>query len=112
MGLQSVPTEEAASLASLVNARKGTVASRSLTKGEGINMTLFAFAEGESVSEEIYPQDVMYLQVEGAAAIVFADRRVSLAAGEAIAVPAGTSHAVEPAGSDGFKVLQVFVPVA
>ena len=69
MGLRNIPTDAPVQFASLVAARKGTVASRSLTRGGDGSMTLLAFAAGESVSEEIYPQDVMYSLVEGSAII-------------------------------------------
>ncbi len=110
MGIRNVPTDEAASLASLVNAREGTVSSRSLTRGEGFGMFLFAFAAGESVSEETYLEDAMYYQVEGCSMVRFDDRVARLAPGDVLAVPAGISHAIEPADAYGFKILQVFVP--
>lgn len=50
MGLRNIPTSTPAPLASLVVAREGMVASRSLTRGGEASMTLLAFAAGESVS--------------------------------------------------------------
>ena len=70
-------------------------------------MTLLAFADGESVSEEVYLSDVMYVALEGQPAVVLPDMRVALAAGQVLAVPAGMLHAVE--GDGPFKILQIAV---
>lgn len=111
MGLRNIPTEAPAQLASLVTACPGMVASRSLTRDADASMTLLVFSPGESVSEEVYPQDVMYYLVEGAATVVLRDRRVEMRAGDVLCVAAGEPSAVE--GTDpaaGFKLLQVAVP--
>lgn len=111
MGLHNIPTETPAQLASLVTARPGMVASRSLTRDTDSSMTLLAFSAGESVSEEVYPQDVMYYLVEGRATVTLPQRCVDMQAGDVLCVPAGVPSAV--AGTDsaaGFKLLQVAVP--
>ena len=111
MGLRNIPTDAPVQFASLVAARKGTVASRSLTRGGDGSMTLLAFAPGESVSEEIYPQDVMYYLLEGSAIITLPSGNVDMRAGDVLCVPAGVPSAVEGASpSAGFKLLQVAVP--
>ena len=106
MPFRNLPTEAAAPLASLIDARSGQVSSMALTRlGDPVSATLLAFAAGESVSEEVYPGDTFYLVAEGSVDIVFADRRVAMAAGEVLMVPAGVEHAVEPQGAA--KLLQV-----
>ena len=108
MSFRNLPTEAAAPLASLIDVRPGQVSSMSFTRlGDPVSCTLLAFAAGESVSEEVYPSDTLYLVVEGATDIVFPDRRVRVAGGEVLMVPAGTEHAVEPEGAA--KLLQVAV---
>ena len=106
MSFRNLPTESAASLASLIDARPGQVSSMSFTRlDDSVSMTLLAFAEGESVSEEMYPADTLYLVIEGLTDIVFAERRVAVREGEVLMVPAGIEHAVEPGGAA--KLLQV-----
>ena len=106
MPLRNLPTGAAVPLASLIEARPGQVSSMSFTRlGDPVSMTLLAFAEGESVSEEMYPADTLYLVAEGSTDIVFAGRRVTVHAGEVLMVPAGVEHAVEPV--EAVKLLQV-----
>ncbi len=106
MPFRNLPTEAAAPLASLIEARPGQVSSMSLTRlGDPVAATLFAFAEGESVSEETYPGDTLYYLVEGESDIVFSDHRASLVAGDVLRVPAGIEHAIEP--TSAIKLLQI-----
>ena len=106
MPFRNLPTEAAAPLASLIDARPGQVSSMALTRlGDPIGATLLAFSEGESVSEERYPGDTLYYLVEGAAQIRFADRSVAMAAGDVLRVPADVEHAVEPTRAT--KLLQI-----
>ena len=113
MRLRNLPDDVATPLASLVTCREGQVSSMSLVAGGldlGLSATLFAFAAGESVSEERYEGDALYLCVEGAMAVTWPDgRRAPLVAGDVLRVPAGVEHAVEGAG-ETFKMLQVTVP--
>lgn len=106
MPFRNLPTEAAAPLASLIDARPGQVSSMSLTRlGDPVGATLLAFAEGESVSEEVYPGDALYYLIEGETDIKLPDRRVAMRAGDVLRVPAGTEHAVEP--QTAIKLLQV-----
>ncbi len=74
-------------------------------------MTLLAFSASESVSEEAYGDDVMYLVVEGSAVVSLPAGEVALDCGETIAVDAGVLHAVGGATSgEGFEILQISMP--
>ncbi|WP_321971064.1 cupin domain-containing protein [Paratractidigestivibacter sp.] len=106
MPFRNLPTEAAAPLASLIDARPGQVSSMALTRlGDPIGATLLAFSEGESVSEERYPGDTLYYLVEGAAQIRFADHSVAMTTGDVLRVPADVEHAVEPTCAT--KLLQI-----
>ena len=106
MPFRNLPTDVAAPLSSLIEARPGQISSMALTRlDDPVTATLLAFAEGESVSEERYPGDTLYYLVEGATDIVFGERRVPLSTGDVLRVPAGTEHAVEPATA--IKLLQI-----
>ena len=108
MPFRNLPTEAAVPLASLIGARPGQVSSMALTRlGDPIGVTLLAFSEGESVSEERYPGDTLYYLVEGAAQIRFAEdgRESSMIAGDVLRVPADVEHAVEPTRAT--KLLQI-----
>lgn len=107
MPLRNLPVESAQALSDLISIRAGQVSSMALTRGESFDMTLLAFASGESVSEEEYFGDVLYFVVEGTAQVVLPESRITVAAGEVLKVDAHVLHAVEPANSDGFKLLQI-----
>lgn len=107
MSLRNLPLESAASLSSLIEARSGQVSSKSLAAADGIAMTLFAFAPGESVSEEEYPGDTLYLCVEGRTRLVLPDARIELDCDQVLCVPAHIQHAVEGVDDAGFKILQI-----
>lgn len=113
MELRNLPEEEALPFASLVACHPGQVSSMSLVRGGfelGLSATLFAFAAGESVSEERYEGDTLYLCVEGRMALMRPDGwRAELSAGDVLRVPACVEHAVEGVG-EPFKMLQVTVP--
>ena len=109
MGLRNLPTERAERLAELVTNRPGQVSSMALTGfGDAADMTLLAFAQGESVSEEAYEGDTLYYLVEGEAEVVLGERRVRMGAGDVLMVPRGTLNAVESVTA--FKVLQITIP--
>ena len=108
MGLKNLPSISAVPLADLIDAAPGTVSSMTLTRlDDACDITLLAFAEGESVSEESYEGDTLYYLVEGRASITLPGGPVGMRAGEVLAVPAGTLHGVEPCGA--IKLLQITV---
>lgn len=83
------------------------VVSMSLSKSENIFVTLFAYAKGESVSNEAYEGDVIYTCVEGCVHIIMEDKVVVLHENENVAIASGTLHAVE--GEEDYKVLQLII---
>ena len=70
MGLRNLPTDEARSVAGLIENRPGQVSSMGLTAGGSVDFMLMAFSAGESVSEEEYFGDTLYHVVGGAADVV------------------------------------------
>lgn len=106
MALRNLPTDEPKQLAELISVKPGQVSSMSLSAiDDAASLMLFAYAEGESVSEERYPQNVLYYVVEGAAEVRFAERVVPMTTGQVLMVPSGVEHAIEPISA--CKILQV-----
>lgn len=78
-----------------------------LSKSDRCLMTLLAFADGESVSEEQYLGDTMYYVLEGVMPLTIDGKDVHIHAGQCYAIPAGVPHAV--GGTEPFKLLQITV---
>lgn len=103
--LRNLPTESSEMLSELISVRKNQVVSMALSKGSAVQMTLLAFDEGESVSEEQYFGDTLYYILEGSAVICRENKSIPVKAGEVLMVPAKTVHAVH--GGEAFKILQI-----
>lgn len=92
-------------LSELIQGHPGQVVSMSLSKSEHFQMTLFAFAAGENISEEAYTGDTFYYILDGEAPLWIHGDIYHLTKGGCMAIPAGTLHAI---GGDGpFKMLQI-----
>ncbi len=103
--LRNLPQERPGALAGLIDIQPGRVVSMALSGDERCQMTLLAFADGESVSEERYPGDTLYYVLEGEMPLTIGEESHLLRAGECMSVPAGELHAV--GGSIPFKLLQI-----
>lgn len=81
-------------LEELVEYQDGSVVSRKLAAASGGNLTVFAFAAGESLSEHTTPHTAMLQVLDGVAEITIAGERHRVCAGETIILPPGVPHAV------------------
>jgi len=90
-------------LAGLVDYQDGSVVSRVLAKNEGGVLTVFAFAQGEGLSEHSTPHDATVLMLEGQVRISIGDDEHLLAAGEMLRLPSDIPHALQ--GGGPFKML-------
>lgn len=103
--LRNLPTGEPEQLAGLITVQPGRVVSMAMSRSQRCQMTLLAFGDGESVSEERYFGDTLYYVLEGSMPLRMESGERTLTAGQCLAVPAGVSHAVGGGGS--FKLLQI-----
>lgn len=85
---------QAVKLAALVDYQSGSIVSREILKGSGARVTLFAFDEGEGLSEHVSPFNALVQIVEGEAEITIAGQPHRVAAGELILMPAQQPHAL------------------
>jgi quercetin dioxygenase-like cupin family protein len=94
-------------LVDLVHYQPGAVVSRTLIDKKIGTLTLFAFDDGQGLSEHTAPYDACVQIIDGAADITIAgvDQRVS--AGQMIIMPANIPHALRAAGP--FKMLLVMI---
>jgi len=74
--------------------QEGAVVSRTLLKRAGGTMTLFAFDEGQGLSEHTTPFDAVAQVLEGEAEITIAGTPLKATKGELVLMPANQPHAV------------------
>ena len=74
---------------------KNSVVSQQITKSKAGNITLFAFDQGQGLSEHTSPFDALLQVLEGNAEIQIAESVHQLQAGDMIILPATVPHAVQ-----------------
>lgn len=104
---RSQSTAQVQNLKGLLQVQESSVVSRVLLKNPGGTVTLFAFGQGEGLSEHTAPFDALVICVEGEAQIQISGHKYNLQEGETIVMPANQPHAVL-AISD-FKMLLVML---
>lgn len=98
---------QAINLASLIDYQTGSVVSREIIKKANGNITIFAFDEGEGLSEHTAPYDAILNILEGEAEIKLSGKINDLKKGEMIIMPAGEPHSVKANGK--FKMLLTMI---
>jgi quercetin dioxygenase-like cupin family protein len=88
---------------SLTAYQEGAVVSRTLLKRSGGTVTLFAFDEGQALSEHTAPFDAVAYVLEGEALITIAGTPITVRNGEMVLMPANQPHAVN--APSRFKML-------
>ena len=78
----------------LIKYQKDSVVSRTLIKKKTGNVTLFAFDQGQALSEHTAPFDAMAYILDGEAEITVSGKVFQLKAGEMIIMPANKPHAL------------------
>jgi quercetin dioxygenase-like cupin family protein len=94
-------------LASLVEYQGGSVVSRALISRRAGTVTLFAFDEGEGLSEHTAPYEALAQVVEGKALVTVAGVPNEMEAGDAVLLPAGRPHSLQ--ARTRFKMLLTMV---
>ena len=94
-------------LVDLVAYQEGSVVSKTLVEKETGTVTLFAFDEGQGLSEHTAPFDAMVCVLDGVADITISGKPVTVRQGEAIIMPANEPHALE--ATERFKMMLVMI---
>jgi quercetin dioxygenase-like cupin family protein len=97
----------AANLASLIEYQLGSVVSRTIVDKKAGTVTLFAFDEGEGLSEHTTPYDALVYVLDGEADIVISGKSVLLKKGEVTIMPANEPHALSAVTK--FKMLLTMI---
>ena len=103
----STHTAEVKQLADLLQYQDASIVSRVLLKNKGGTATLFAFAEGEGLSEHTAPFDALVFVLDGEADIEISGESFRVRQGETITLPANRPHAVKAVTN--FKMLLIMI---
>lgn len=95
------------SLAGLVIYQTGSVVSKTLIDKKAGTVTLFAFDNGQGLSEHVAPFDALVAIIDGEAEIIISGKPFHLKTGEAIIMPANKSHALK--ATKKFKMMLVMI---
>lgn len=93
--------------ATLIEYQAGAVVSKTLVQQPTGTVTLFAFAQGQGLSEHSAPFDAMVVLLDGQAQVTISGQPHQVAAGEMIIMPANQPHAL--AAIEAFKMLLIMI---
>jgi quercetin dioxygenase-like cupin family protein len=102
-----MPIAEVVRLIDLVNYQEGAVISRTLVKRATGTVTLFAFDEGQGLSEHTVPFDALAHLLEGEAEIEVSGKPLRTKAGDAVLMPANQPHSLKALSR--FKMLLTMI---
>lgn len=94
-------------LATLVDYAKGAVVSRTLAKGEKGTLTVFAFDEGQELSEHTASFDAYVQILAGEVDLTIGGKPVRASVGDTVLMPANIPHAVRAVTP--FKMLLIMI---
>jgi quercetin dioxygenase-like cupin family protein len=86
---------QAASLIDLIDYQEGSVVSRTLIDKKAGTVTLFAFDEGQGLSEHTAPYDALVFILDGEVNVVISGKSIRLKKGEMTIMPANEPHALK-----------------
>ncbi len=93
--------------ADLVDYRESSVVSRTILDKKTGTVTLFAFDQGQGLSEHTAPFDALVYLLEGEAEITISGRILRLKQGEMVIMPANQPHALR--ASEKFKMILTMI---
>jgi quercetin dioxygenase-like cupin family protein len=86
---------QAIRLLNLADYQEGSVVSRTIIDKKAGTVTLFAFVEGQGLSEHTAPFDALVYLLEGEAEIVISGEPIRVKGGEMVIMPANQPHALQ-----------------
>ena len=98
---------QAVNLTGLIEYQAGSVVSRTIIDKKAGTVTLFAFDEGQGLSEHTAPYDALVYILDGEADITISGKPVRLKKGELTIMPADEPHALTAATK--FKMLLTMI---
>jgi len=98
---------KATQLVDLIDYQEGAIVSRTIIDKEAGTVTLFAFDEGQGLSEHTAPYDAMVHVLEGDARVTVSGKGILVKQGEMTIMPANKPHALSAVTR--FKMLLTMV---
>ncbi len=93
--MATAPKSQVLHMADLASYQDGSVVSRQITKEEAGNITLFAFDEGQELSEHTAPHDALVHVLDGEVQVRISGKPFGLGPGDAIIMPANEPHGLK-----------------
>jgi len=106
-GKSKLQPGEALDLAGLVNYGEDSIVSRTLVNNSAGTVTLFAFDEGQGLSEHTAPFDALVHIVEGESEVIIDGKSSRVCEGQLILMPANVPHALN--ATRRFKMMLTMV---
>ena len=91
----------------LVDYQEEAIVSRTLIDKKAGTVTIFAFDEGQGLSEHVAPYDALVNVLEGETEVTIAGQRSLVKAGELIILPANQPHALK--APTRFKMMLIMI---
>lgn len=98
---------QASNLLELIAYQEGSVVSRTIIDKKAGTVTLFAFDEGQGLSEHTAPYDAIVYVLDGVVEVTIAGKPVALKTGEMTIMPANQPHALT--AKTKFKMLLTMI---
>ena len=102
---KSAPTVQ--KMTDLVGYQDGSVVSREIIHKSTGTVTLFAFDEGQGLSEHTAPFDALVHVIDGEVEVTISGKPYHLIQGDYVILPAGETHALK--AKSKFKMLLVMI---
>lgn len=102
-----IPGAQVFPLPDMVGYQQGSIVSRVLLKREKGNVTVFAFDEGQGLSEHTAPFDALVQGIEGEGEVTVSGQPFAVKPGDLILLPAQQPHAVK--AITAFKMLLTMI---
>lgn len=98
---------QAIDIIGLIGYQQGSVVSRTIMNEKGGTVTLFAFAEGQGLSEHTAPYDAFAYILHGEAEVTISGQEIKVKKGEMVIMPANKPHALK--ALEQFKMLLIMI---
>ena len=105
--IKNMPIAEPLALSDLVEYQAGQVVSRTLAHSKQLNLSIFAFSEGEGLSTHSSGGDAMVQVLDGTGQFTIAEQSYTVPMGQTLVLPANIPHAVY--APENFKMLLTVV---